>query len=358
MSPLSFCSVTIANPKDKRALYVNLSALEDISGVSSARSSSGNCREDVITVRDFMLATPIMYRGAIVVETMESFTAPEKFHLGGDFSGWEIQARRSKFHERRQRHGEDIQTFARHLKRPARQAFSSAPVDKQAERDLERLVEGVTVLEGSPTELEQAIGVGQRIEAIAISLERNVGSQHVNPNSQASLQAIETGYPNEIVGVVLMGPLPETCQEKGYILVMVGDFTKWTEFVPLWTIDAPLVVKAIFSSWVHNWGAPKQLHFGKGTNFESAAMYELCGTLRLSGELPYEVSLGGALSKGNCCLTDQPELVWIDVMYALETLISRLGNNGPIGDGRVVSHQATGPSGITEKLDRKQSAAF
>ena len=47
-----------------------------------------------------------------------------------------------------------------------------------------------------------------------------------------------SGYPNQIVAIDFVGPLPQTPRGNRYILVMVDLFTKWCEAVPLPSSDA------------------------------------------------------------------------------------------------------------------------
>ena len=49
------------------------------------------------------------------------------------------------------------------------------------------------------------------------------------PNSRASLQRIQAGYPMQIVAVDIMGPLPETSSGNRYVLVASDNFTCWVE---------------------------------------------------------------------------------------------------------------------------------
>lgn len=102
-----------------------------------------------------------------------------------------------------------------------------------------------------------------------------------NPSTphRAPLQPMSAGFPNELVGVDIMGPLPETPRGNRYVLVLVDYFTKWCEAVPLAQIDATTVANAIVNEWICNWGAPNQLHSDRGSNFESSLILELCRAL-------------------------------------------------------------------------------
>ena len=118
---------------------------------------------------------------------------------------------------------------------------------------------------------------------------------------QAPLQPIITGYPNEIVGVDMVGPLPETPRGNRYILVMVDLFTKWCEAVPIATTDAETTAQAIVENWICRWGAPEQLHSDRGSNFESIIVAELCHLLgvRKSRTTAYHPQGNGQVERTN-----------------------------------------------------------
>lgn len=99
--------------------------------------------------------------------------------------------------------------------------------------------------------------------------------------AKAPLQNMTAGFPNEIVGIDLIGPLPITESGNRYILVMVDLFTKWCEAVPLAETDAVTVGHAILKDWVARWGAPLQLHSDQGSNFESQVISSLCDLLHI-----------------------------------------------------------------------------
>ncbi len=83
------------------------------------------------------------------------------------------------------------------------------------------------------------------------------------------------GFPNEIVGIDLMGPLPQTPRAKRYLLVMVDYFNKWAEAIPLAQADAPSVAQAIVTQWISTHGVPLQLHSDQGPQFESRLLADI-----------------------------------------------------------------------------------
>ncbi|KAA3678006.1 uncharacterized protein DEA37_0008956 [Paragonimus westermani] len=128
-------------------------------------------------------------------------------------------------------------------------------------------------------------------------------AQIKNPKRQqcAPLQSMLTGYPNEIVEVDIVGPLPETTRGNRYILVMVDHFTKWCEAVPVPRADGGTTAKFIFDHWISRWGAPTQLHTDRGSNFESTMMHELCRILgiRKTRTTAYHPQGNGAVERVN-----------------------------------------------------------
>ncbi|BHF61375.1 hypothetical protein SprV_0100434900 [Sparganum proliferum] len=122
-----------------------------------------------------------------------------------------------------------------------------------------------------------------------------------NPTQRTPLQPIQAGYPNEIVGVDLMGPMPPSPRGNRYILVLVDFFTKWCEAVPLPQADAITVAKAILSEWICRHGVPERLHSDQGAQFESRLMGELCELLhiRKSRSTPWHPQGNGQVERTN-----------------------------------------------------------
>ena len=119
--------------------------------------------------------------------------------------------------------------------------------------------------------------------------------------NRAPLQPMQAGYPNEIVGMDIIGPLPETSRHNRYILVMVDYFTKWCEAVALSQIDATTVARCITEQWICRWGAPGQLHSDRGTSFENSVIRELCDYLGIdkTRTTPYHPQGNGLVERTN-----------------------------------------------------------
>ncbi|BHF62300.1 hypothetical protein SprV_0200528200 [Sparganum proliferum] len=76
---------------------------------------------------------------------------------------------------------------------------------------------------------------------------KKVPPPHLN---RAPLQPILTGYPNELVGVDIIGPIAPSVRGNRYILVMVDFVTKMAEVEPLPNMSADTVAQAIFNGWI------------------------------------------------------------------------------------------------------------
>ena len=68
--------------------------------------------------------------------------------------------------------------------------------------------------------------------------------------SKATLEQYRVGVPNERIALDLLGPLPETCRGKKYILVIGCYFTKWKESYALANMEAVTVANVLVNEWI------------------------------------------------------------------------------------------------------------
>ncbi|KAJ1167473.1 hypothetical protein NDU88_007864 [Pleurodeles waltl] len=109
------------------------------------------------------------------------------------------------------------------------------------------------------------------------------------------------GTPFERVGIDIVGPLdPPTASGNRYIVVVVDHATRYPEAIPLRTITAPTVARALLGVFTRV-GFPKEVVSDRGTNFMSAylkAMWEECGvTYKFS--TPYHPQTNGLVERFN-----------------------------------------------------------
>ena len=78
-----------------------------------------------------------------------------------------------------------------------------------------------------------------------------------------------------------LGPLPETTQGNAHILIMVDQFSKWLECIPLPTQTAEQTARAAVSEVFSRFGFPFQIFTDQGRNFESRLFKSICGVLQI-----------------------------------------------------------------------------
>ncbi|KAJ1216044.1 hypothetical protein NDU88_003650 [Pleurodeles waltl] len=109
------------------------------------------------------------------------------------------------------------------------------------------------------------------------------------------------GTPFERVGIDIVGPLgPKTALGNRFILVLVDHATRYPEAIPLRTVTANVVTRALMGIFTRV-GFPKKVVSDRGTNFMSAYMKTLwdeCGvTYRFT--TPYHPQTNGLVERFN-----------------------------------------------------------
>ena len=120
------------------------------------------------------------------------------------------------------------------------------------------------------------------------------------------MQEYQAGAPMERVHIDFLGPLPKTHRDNEYILVMVDQFTKWVECVPLPNQTAEVTAKAAVDQFFSRFGCPFQVFSDQGRNFESKLFQALCDTLQIhkARTTPYRPSANGQVERFNRTLMD------------------------------------------------------
>ena len=113
------------------------------------------------------------------------------------------------------------------------------------------------------------------------------------------------GAPMERVHLDFMGPLPKTSQGNEHILVMVDQFTKWVECVPLPSQTAEVTAHAAVREFFCRFGYPLQIFTDQGRNFESRLFVSLCDAFQIhkARTTPYRPSANGQVERFNRTLT-------------------------------------------------------
>ena len=85
----------------------------------------------------------------------------------------------------------------------------------------------------------------------------------------------------ERVHIDFIGPLPKTERGNEHYLMMVDQFTKWVECIPLPSQNAEATARAAVDGFFSRFGFPFQLFSDQGRNFESKLFEALCKALEI-----------------------------------------------------------------------------
>ena len=106
------------------------------------------------------------------------------------------------------------------------------------------------------------------------------------------------GEPFERVMVDCVGPLPKTRSGNQFLLTLMCSATRYPEAIPLRTITAKAVVKAVVK-FFSTFGLPKVVQTDQGTNFMSKLFASVLRTLSVAHQVssPYHPESQGALER-------------------------------------------------------------
>ena len=124
--------------------------------------------------------------------------------------------------------------------------------------------------------------------------------------ARAPLTKYHAGSPMERVHIDFLGPLPETPRGNTNILVMVDQFTKWCEIIPLPSQTAEVTAKAAVNDFFTRFGCPFILHSDQGRNFERKLFKSICDLFKVhkTRTTPYRPSANGQVERYNRTLMD------------------------------------------------------
>ncbi|KAK3105395.1 hypothetical protein FSP39_024200 [Pinctada imbricata] len=136
----------------------------------------------------------------------------------------------------------------------------------------------------------------------------SVCNRNKKPNRRARCKftSYHAGSPMERVHLDFLGPLPLTSNSNAYVLMMVDQFTKWVECIPLPNQTAEETAKAAMNHFFSRFGIPFQIFTDRGSNFESALFKQFCEILGIhkTRTTSFRPSANGQVERFNRTLMD------------------------------------------------------
>ena len=126
-------------------------------------------------------------------------------------------------------------------------------------------------------------------------------NKSANRKNKFPLQMNHAGIPMEKVHMDFIGPLPKSKLGNEYILVIIDQFTKWVECIPLPNQEAETSARAAINDFFCRFGCPLILVTDQGRNFESNLFKEVCKLLQIhkSRTTAYRPSANGQVERVN-----------------------------------------------------------
>lgn len=99
---------------------------------------------------------------------------------------------------------------------------------------------------------------------------------------QALLKPLPVGHVFSRLHIDILGPLPKSKDGFRYILMIVDSFSKWTEALPLLTMESREIAWKLYDEIICRFGCPDSILTDRGQNFMSLLLKELCQILRIT----------------------------------------------------------------------------
>ena len=125
--------------------------------------------------------------------------------------------------------------------------------------------------------------------------------KHKRNTPRAPLTNYQGGFPGDRVHLDILGPFCESTKGNRYVLMIIDQFSRWLEVVPLKVMDAEAVAQAFFENYVVRFGVPFVIHTDQGRNFDSALFKSFCAMLQSikTRTTPYRPCSNGQVERYN-----------------------------------------------------------
>ena len=126
-------------------------------------------------------------------------------------------------------------------------------------------------------------------------------NKRLHHHPRAPLQNFQAGSPGDRVYLDILGPFKESERQNKYVLMIIDQFSRWLEIVPLPNQEAETIAKAFFETYVVRFGVPFMVHTDQGRNFESQMFKSFCVLMEISKTrtTPYRPSSNGQVERYN-----------------------------------------------------------
>lgn len=101
-------------------------------------------------------------------------------------------------------------------------------------------------------------------------------------HARCCMTKFHAGEPMERVHLDFLGPLPTTPRVNSFILMMVDQFTKWVECIPLPSQTTEVTARTAINEFFTRFGYPLQIFTDQGTNFSSKLFKDIFEVLKIS----------------------------------------------------------------------------
>ncbi|XP_041374756.1 uncharacterized protein LOC121387644 [Gigantopelta aegis] len=127
-----------------------------------------------------------------------------------------------------------------------------------------------------------------------------------NRKARCPMKQFHAGVPMERVHLDFLGPLPKTENGNEYVLMVVDQFIKWVECIPLASQTAEVTARAAINEFFSRFSYPFEIFTDQGRHFESELFQEVCKLLHIhkARTTPYRPSANGQVKRYNRTLMD------------------------------------------------------
>ena len=144
-------------------------------------------------------------------------------------------------------------------------------------------------------------GLKRDLEGYVASCTACNQSKKPNKTARCPMTMFHAGAPMERVHLDFVGPLPKSDRANEHLLMIVDQFSKWVECIPLPSQTAEVTARAAVNDFFCRFGYPYEIFTDQGRNFESLLFQSVCELLHIhkARTTPYRPSANGQVERFN-----------------------------------------------------------